>query len=235
MSDLERVNDKLRRRSVRLKGYDYSRAGAYFVTICTLNRECLFGEIKALGSEPLLNECGEIALDCWNAIPGHFQGVELDEFVVMPNHVHGILIIHDHGRGTGWGDDRRGTANGDGCRGTGCDNDRRGTACRAPTTEKFGKPVAGSLPTIIRSFKSAVTKRIHERRGTSGCPVWHQNYYEHVVRDQDGLNRIREYILLNPVRWLEDENNPANLNADLNDSRKGTACRALIGSKEAAG
>ena len=208
MSDLEHANDKLRhRRSIRLKGYDYSQAGAYFVTICTLNRECLFGEIKALEPAPLLNECGEIVLDCWNAIPGHFQGVELDEFVVMPNHVHGILIIHDNGRGT---------------------------ACRAPT-EQFGKPVAGSLPTIIRSFKSAVTKRIHERRGTPGCPVWHRNYYEHVVRDQDELNRIREYILLNPVQWLEDENNPANLDADLNDYRKGTACRALIGSKEAAG
>jgi putative transposase len=105
--------------------------------------------------------------------------VELGDVVIMPNHIHGIVSIRDHGRGE---------------------------ACLAPTST-FGHPVAGSLPTIIGAFKSASTKRINEIRGR-GAPLWQRNYFEHVIRNEAELNRVREYIALNPLRWDEDFNNP---------------------------
>jgi REP element-mobilizing transposase RayT len=98
----------------------------------------------------------------------------LDVFIVMPNHVHGIVIIVNNGRGT---------------------------ARRAPTMEQFGKPVANL-------FKPAVTKRINEIRATTGTPVWQRNYYEHIIRKEESLNRIREYTLTNPLRWHLDKENP---------------------------
>jgi hypothetical protein len=148
--------EKHRRRTIRLQDYDYSQAGAYFITICTKNRECLFGEI--VDSEMCLNEWGEIVAVFWNEVPRHFRNVELDAFIVMPNHVHGVLIIIDNGRGT---------------------------ACRAPTVERFGKPVANSLPTIIRSFKSATTKRINEIHATHGIPIWQRNYLPHEIKKKN--------------------------------------------------
>ncbi len=134
------------RRSLRLSGYDYSQEGAYFVTICTRDRAPLFD-----------NEANrQIAEQCWLSIPDHFPMVQLDEWVVMPNHVHGILTLVDDGRGT---------------------------ACRAPTPapERFGQPTPSSLPTIVRSFKSAVTKRVNLLQRTPGAPVWQRNYFEHVI------------------------------------------------------
>ncbi len=86
--------------------------------------------------------------------------------------------------------------------------DGRGTACRAPTGEQFGKPVSGSIPTIIRSFKSAATKRVNESHGTPGTKLWQRNYYEHIIRNDDELNRIRQYIIDNPINWDTDRNNP---------------------------
>jgi len=170
-------SDKHWRRSIRLKDYDYCQEGAYFVTICTHSHKCLFGEIVSGATQ--LNRFGNVVNKCWLEIPHHFPNVEIDTFVVMPNHFHGILVIHD------------------------C----RGTACRAPT-EKFGRPTPRSLPTIIRSFKSAVTKRINALRKTPGARLWQRNYYEHVIRNEDDLNEIRQYILDNPVKWDMDENNP---------------------------
>lgn len=171
------------RRSLRLKGYDYTQPGAYFVTLCTYNGEALFGEI--VDGSMVLNAWGEIVRDEW------FKTVQLrpyvalydDEFVVMPNHIHGIIWIVDDPVGA-----------------------RRR---RAPTTEQFGKPVAGSLPTIIRAFKSAVTRRIHQTPGTPGAPVWQRNYYERIIRNDEALNRIRAYILNNPLKWALDRENPA--------------------------
>jgi REP element-mobilizing transposase RayT len=160
------------RRSVRLEGYDYSQDGAYFVTICTRDRALLFEN----------EEVRAIVEQCWLGIPDHFPTVQLDEWVIMPNHLHGIVVIVD------------------------C----RGTACRAPTVE-FGNPTPGSLSTIIRSFKSAVSKRINILRDTPGASVWQRNYYEHVIRTEDELNRARQYILDNPLQWVMDENNPSQL------------------------
>lgn len=161
------------RRSIRLKDYDYSQEGAYFVTMRTRKKSCVLG--KVLGGEMQLNRYGHIVNECWGQIPTHFPNVEIDGFVAMPNHIHGIVAIVDN-----------------------C----KGTACRAPTEmiERFGKPTACSLPTIVRSFKSAVTRRINALRQTQGVQVWQRNYYEHVIRNEDDLNEIRRYILDNPVK-----------------------------------
>jgi putative transposase len=167
------------RRSIRLRGYDYTQAGAYFVTVCAYQRQCLFG--AAIEGQMALNDMGRTAQACWDEIPAHFPHVELDTFVVMPNHVHGIIVVTDTGRGT---------------------------ACRAPTAESFGKPVPGSLSSIVRSFKSAVTRWIKQWRATPRQPVWQRNYFEHIVRNESTLDRIRDYIETNPARWALDRENP---------------------------
>jgi putative transposase len=166
------------RRSLRLKDFDYAQHGVYFITICTHRRQCLLG--SAINGAVRLNRHGEIADMCWRAIPRHFPHVGLDEFVIMPNHIHGIITV----------------------------GARHAVPLRS-RIERFRKPVGGSIPTIVRSFKSAVTKRINEYHSTPGLPVWQRNYYEHVIRNEDTLDRIREYILNNPVRWAFDPENPA--------------------------
>lgn len=170
-----------RRRSIRLHGYDYAQAGSYFVTICTKDRACLFGEI--VDCVVRLNDCGVIVERVWTSIPKHFPRVVIDEFVVMPNHVHGVLTVISI-------------------------DDGRGTACRAPAQERFGRPTPATIPTIVRSIKSAATKEINELRGTPGGAVWQRNYYEHIIRNDDSLNRIRQYIRDNPAHWVLDQENP---------------------------
>ncbi len=175
------------RRSIRLQGYDYSQAGAYFATICTQNQECLFGEV--VDGEMWLNDAGQIVTEEWVKTAEIRDEIEIDCYVVMPNHFHGILVITGNG-----GDMDKGTDGGtDG-----------GTARRAPTMERFGQPVSGSIPTIIRSFKSAVTKRINELRQTPGAKIWQRNYHERIIRDESEMNKIREYIQNNPIRWEMD-------------------------------
>lgn len=180
--------EKHHRRSIRLKGYDYTQPGAYFVTICTRNRECLFGEV--VDGAMRLNEFGEMVGNEWFKTADIRPNVRLfdGEFVVMPNHIHGVIWIVNQ-------------TNVVGAR-------RR----RAPTVmaryEQFGRPVRGSLPTILRSFKSITTWRTNEHRGTPGGPLWQRNYYEHIIRHERALNRIREYIQTNPMRWQMDSENP---------------------------
>jgi REP element-mobilizing transposase RayT len=169
-------HDSRHRRSIRLQGYDYSQAGAYFVTICVQDRKCLFGDMA--NGEMALNDYGRAVQDEWLKTAEIRSGIQLGEFVVMPNHFHGILIIT-----------------------------RRGTACRAPT-ERFGQPMAGSLPTIVRAFKSAVTKRINEIRLLPNDSIWQRNYYEHVIRNEADYRQIAEYIIDNPRRWEADVLHP---------------------------
>lgn len=178
------------RRSIRLKGHDYSWEGTYFVTICTHNRECLFGDL--LDGRTQLNEYGVIAKNEWLKTPQMRNNVIIDEFIVMPNHLHGIIII------TG---------------------DGGGTVHRAPTVEQFGKPVSGSLPTIIRSFKSTVTNQINLLRNTPGTPVWQRNYYEHIIRNEDELHHIQEYIINNPFQWQFDRENPGRITDNSYENR----------------
>ena len=178
MKPSKSVTDIHHRRSTRLRGYDYTQNGAYFITICAHKHQCVFGEI--IDGEMHLNELGCVVEECLKNITMHFQNTEVNTFVVMPNHTHIVITLTD-----------------------GC----RGTACRAPT-ERFSQPTSDSIPTIIRSFKSAATKRINELRLTPGQPIWQRNYYEHVIRDEDDLNSIREYIEHNALKWAEDKENP---------------------------
>ncbi len=178
------------RRSIRLRDYDYSQPGMYLVTIVTHQRECLFGEV--VEGEMNINNYGRIVDECWHTILEHFSIVELGAYVVMPNHIHGIIIIADvHPRADAFA------------------SARRGTPWRAPTDnlEKFGRPVPGSLANIIRQYKSSVTRKIVQQLG--GAPnIWQRNYFEHIIRDPDDLNRITRYIESNPTAWEADEENP---------------------------
>jgi REP element-mobilizing transposase RayT len=186
------------RRSIRLKGYDYSQAGAYFITLCVQDRECLFGSV--VDDEMQLNEHGQIVWDVWYDLPNHVSNVVLDAFVVMPNHVHGILIINDGvvGAGSvGAGSEPAPTST------TTLPGPTSTTRENTPTTTK-----RHGLPEIIRQFKTFSARRINELRGTTGTLVWQRNYYEHIIRDEAALNRIRKYIANNPLQWALDRENP---------------------------
>ncbi len=160
------------------------------MTIVTRNRECLFGEIA--DGEMRLNELGRALEDEWLKTAGIRQNIQLDYFVVMPNHFHGILFIMDS-----VGASRR----------------------LAPTTAQPRAPAPNSLGAIMAQFKSAVTKCINEIRGTQGAPVWQRNYgacpermrREHVIRNEKDLERIREYIVNNLANWQLDQENPKTL------------------------
>ncbi|MCP4614774.1 MAG: transposase [Planctomycetes bacterium] len=165
------------RRSIRLKGYDYSQNGAYFVTICTRNKESLFGNVT--DGKMQLEKAGLLVESLWLETATIRNDISLDEYVVMPNHIHGIIIIN-----------------------------RRGTLQRAPTQESFGSPTLDSIPTIIRLFKSTVTKQINIIRHTPRSPVWQRGYYEHVIRNRQSLAKIRKYIINNPLTWDLDKENP---------------------------
>ncbi len=178
--------NKHHRKSIRLQGYDYSQTGAYFVTIVTYQRDCLFGKIE--NEIMVLNDFGKIADECWRNIPEHFQNVELGAHVIMPNHVHGVIVICDMDDGTG-----------------------RGAAMLRPyddnTTHKINvKP--GSLGAIVRSYKSAVSYRINKEHNATG--IWQRNYYERIIRNADEANRIHLYIEANPAQWDTDDENPSN-------------------------
>ena len=183
---------KHHRRSIRLKGYDYSQAGAYYVTIVTWRRECLFGEV--MNGEMMLSRFGLVAKQQWEKLPKRFPNIALGAYVIMPNHMHGIIEIIN-GRGTA---ESLKALEGESSR-------------RAPTHERFQKPVKGSIPTIVRSYKSAVSYRINLMRGTDGVPVWQRNYYEHVIRNEKDLQNKTDYINANPLLWDQDDENPNNI------------------------
>ena len=160
------------RHSIRLKNYNYSQAGAYFVTITAYGWYPLFGSID--NGSMNLNEMGNLAQFCWNQIPYHFENAQVDQFIVMPNHVHGIIIL---------------------------------TKLNAKTRRGAASSALSGLSTIVRSYKSAVTKEVNIVKGTPGSPVWQRNYYEHVVRTDKELNDVRQYSLDNPVKWTLDQDN----------------------------
>ena len=176
--------EKHHRRSIRLQGYDYSQPGWYFVTIVTHDRGCLFGEIA--GGEMLLNDMGFIVRDEWIKTAEIRPEIWLDEFIIMPNHIHGIIVIVD--------DNRR-----DETRPGGGDRRCRGDRRVAPTG-----PKPKSIGSIMAGFKSAVTKRANEYRGTPGHKLWQRNYWEHIIRNDTELYRIRNYIITNPQNWHKD-------------------------------
>ena len=168
------------RQSIRLQGYDYSRGGAYFITICARDRQCLFGDV--VDRHMQLNQAGLIICSVWDNLPRFYDGIELDAFVVMPNHVHGVVVI----------------------------NQPVGTIHDSPS---HAVPVAQRrrmlLAKLIGRFKMVSAKQINALRGSSGQSLWQRNYYEHVIRDDGSLNRIRQYISDNPAQWEFDHENPA--------------------------
>lgn len=182
---------KRNRRSIRLRDYDYSSPGEYFITICTQNRECLFGEV--VDGEMVLNEFGKIAHDEWLQTEKLRNNVELDVFVIMPNHMHAIFGITAAIKKF-----RQPTV---------------GAYRHTPlheTDSKFKSP-SKTVGAIVRGYKSTVTKQINQFRKTPGQRVWQRNYYEHIIRNKKSLNRIRKYILNNPALWVDDENHPDNI------------------------
>jgi putative transposase len=191
------------RRSIRFPGYDYRQAGAYFVTICTYQRALLF-------DDPTLRRVAEAL---WQRIPRHFPHVQLDAWVVMPNHVHGVLVITR--------DVRRGEASQEALPpaeptadvGTGLSEEWvAGDA--SPLPQRPAGPPPGSLGAIVGNFKSVTARRINRLRRAPGMPVWQRNYYEHIVRDEPALNAVRQYIVDNPARWAWDTYNPIAAGSD---------------------
>lgn len=178
------------RRSIRLKGYDYRQPGAYFVTICTYRWQSLLG--KVIDGEMVLNSVGRIVEKEWLKAAVVRSNVTLDEFVIMPNHLHGIIVMGDSNVGAT-------------CQ---VDPTRAHSVICASDTKRAKGPKAGSLGAIIGQFKRTATLRINRLRGTRRKPVWQRNYYEHVIRSDESLNRIRAYIHYNPARWDLDKYNP---------------------------
>ncbi|KAB2893020.1 MAG: hypothetical protein D8M52_10235 [Chlorobi bacterium] len=160
------------RRSIRLRGYDYSQSGAYFITICTYQRKCLFGEV--VKAKMQLNELGEIVAEEWVKSAIIRPEIHLDEWIVMPDHFHGIVLLPDR---VEWG------ASGG-----------KPILYRPPR----------SLGSMIAGFKSAATIRINRLRGTPGTRVWLRNYYERIIRDEAALHKIRKYITNNPMKWAQN-------------------------------
>lgn len=199
-------SDKHHRRSIRLRGYDYARPGAYFVTICTQNRECLFGEV--VDGCMHLNAIGDIVQLGWHDLPNHYRHIQLDGWVVMPNHVHGVIILTDTvtvGAGDVVGS---GDVVGAGLKPapTGiCVDTDTGVGADMNTGSIPAK--RHGLPEIVRGFKTFSSRRINRIRNTPGVPVWQRNYYERIVRDQRALDAIRQYILNNPQNWAKDAEN----------------------------
>ena len=174
------MQNKHHRKSIRLKGYDYSQQGCYFVTICTKNRMPLFGEIA--GGEMNLNFWGRITDECWQAIPDHYPHVSLDEYVIMPNHIHGIIVINPSG-------------------GVGVQNVE--PLRHEYQINQYQHIIPKSLGSIVRGFEIGVTKWF--RHHTDIHTVWQRNFHDHVIRNEEGLNRIRQYIMDNPKNWEKDE------------------------------
>ena len=175
---------------IRLRSYDYTQPGAYFVTLCTHQRECLFGEITEGVMQ--LSTLGQVVQACWQAIPKHFLAVELDAFTVMPNHLHAVICIVDAL-----------------CRGNASSvqpNLQR--PCDDALPLQHGS-VPGSLAAVVGNLKSVSSRQINLMRGAPGSTIWQRNYYEHIIRNERELNAVREYIANNPLQWSLDRENPA--------------------------
>jgi putative transposase len=167
------MSKKFKRRSIRLPEYDYSQAGSYFITLCTFNRELLFGKISDGRMD--LSEIGNIVTKYLEDIPNHFENVFADEYVIMPNHIHIILSI------------------------VGIQNFE-------PQRNEYQKIIPKSVGSIIRAYKASVTSWC----GKNGYKNfrWQRNYFEHIIRNEENMFRIREYIINNPLQWELDEENP---------------------------
>ncbi len=211
------MSDYFHRKSIRLKEYDYSEPGSYFVTICTRDRECLFGDI--VDGAMRLSDSGRIADTCWRAIPAHFPNTNVDVFQIMPNHVHGIVEI---GERCVRRDADQGTATRNGIPDPDAPNAPHAPNVRVeyiqplhnhinpppPTHNRFQHVIPRSLGSIIRSFKGAVTREINNNGNKKHRSVWQRNFYDHIIRDDISYYYIERYINLNTILWHTDSDNP---------------------------
>lgn len=175
--------DRYRIESSRLKGWDYSSQGFYFVTICTRNRECFLGDVK--DGDVHLSAAGQIVAEEWQKTQQLRDNVILDQWVVMPNHLHGIIVIDGSVETPRWGVSDMETGH-----------------------RQAGQRPVSTLGSIIGQFKSVCTKRVW---AANHVFAWQTRFYDHIIRDEKSLNEIRGYILNNPMRWELDRNNPENL------------------------
>ena len=193
--------NQIRRNSYRLEGYDYSQAGCYFVTVCVQGRQCLFGEI--IEGEMVLNDAGKLVVHWWHETENKFPHLELDQYVLMPNHIHGIVAF------------------------VGADlcvrpqhRNIKPSNCHQIEQERKEQNQEGGhtgppLQEIIQWFKTMTTNEyIKEVKSRRFPPfekrIWQRSFYDHIIRDDNDLNRVREYIQNNPLRWALDEYNPVN-------------------------
>jgi putative transposase len=193
--------EKSGRHSIRLKGYDYSQGGGYFFTIVTFERDCIFGKVN--DGEMQVNALGRIVQDCLNEIPAHFPNAGIDSFIIMPNHVHGILFIYD-----------------DVFVGARYISPLQKPSLQTPlqkpslqempqSSQQQQRPHGfkpRSLGAIIASFKAAVTRRAGRELDSGN--IWQRNYYEHILRDHADYERVAGYIFNNPLHWADDEEYP---------------------------
>ncbi|MCC7455048.1 MAG: transposase [Crocinitomix sp.] len=190
---MDKFKNKYRIPSARLRNWDYSSKGAYFITICTQNRAHLFGEI--IGCEMQLNETGQLAEKFWMEIPAHFPFVELGNFVVMPNHFHGILIINESIPPP-------------------VETPKLGVSTPPTTTATTPPPTinknggknekwkSNSIGSIINQFKRIVT--INARKIHTDF-AWQSRFHDHIIRDNASFQRIQTYIANNPLNWNKDK------------------------------
>ena len=179
---------KRQRKSMRLNCYDYSKDGYYFVTICTFEKINLFGDI--IDGEMVLNGIGKIVNECWMKIPNHFSNVKLDEYVIMPNHFHGIIVI------VGAGSPRQ---------------ERQVGLCHRSAPGAATAPVpTRTIGGIVAFFKCQSTKKINKSEGCPGRKIWQRGYHDRVIRSQFELEEARKYIYENPLKWELDPENPDN-------------------------
>jgi putative transposase len=191
---------KHHRHSIRLKEFDYSQPGAYFVTIVTWQREFLFGDVK--DGRMILNKAGEIVQWEWNSLPKRFPYIILGAFIAMPNHVHGILIFHQPAVGVTRLDMKEKASSNVLHRVRSSDE----VNLKGSPLPRGPKPA--SLGAVIAQFKSRITKRLWKMPALNETPIWQRNYYEHIIRNEKELQNITDYINGNPLRWQEDDENP---------------------------
>jgi len=166
--------EKPKRKLNRLREYNYDLEGYYFITICTQGKREYFGEV--INQEMILNKYGEIAQKFWREIPKHYKNIAIDKFVIMPNHIHGIIII---------------------TKSVGTEQ------CSVPTAGN--KKNYGLLSKVVKSFKDVTIKQIHQQFNDYQFQ-WQRSFYDHIICDDEGLYNIREYIMNNPLMWERDRN-----------------------------
>ncbi|MDP3582226.1 MAG: transposase [Ignavibacteria bacterium] len=181
---MEKFNDTFRVETTRLKEWDYSSPWWYYVTINTKDHVEYFGKVE--DEKMLLNEIGKIVDGYWNQIPKHFEMIELDSYVVMPNHVHGIIIIN-------------GTQNVETCHGMSLQSKKN----------EFSKPIKNSLSVIVNQFKGAVKR--HCNKSNAEKFEWQRGFYDRIIRNEKELYNIRKYIEQNPLRWDLEKSQPENI------------------------